>query len=191
MIYSYIEKTDSVGNLCTLIPPILPENQPIPLGEIGQRKYVFIDDNYVLGEQNSEIQCKKHPTLTDQERVELLHQGYALEKQNETSKAISKEVGDTNTLLNNLIELCEFTTVAVCAILADRSGDIPLSKNDIAVYGARAKIVLDSISNGVLTLRSAYVSPESMIKDIMPQYSKVQQLYAQYYLTPLKGVGLL
>lgn len=163
----------------------------IDLGEVDGVQYVYLPSNYPIPEQPKEINFTKVENPSNTLLAKLREQPYAQSLKLKAQEEIATKIGSSYDVLDMLLELCEFAVVAVCSILADRSGDAPLSKEDIAAYGKRGSAVLGAIQSGALQIRGESLDPIEMITNIIPKYTLLQEIYRTEYLTPMRNVGLV
>lgn len=150
------------------------------IGEYNGRSYYAAPDEYVQLEQPEEIQCETKAELSTEEKAYFLQHGTLTQYKNNVRQAIERSVGDDKDLLADQSKLIEFAIVGLCAMLADYTGVQPMDEETKQVYGARAKAVLDAISNGSLKLRASFVDPNSTILEVLPRWSKVQECVESY-----------
>lgn len=163
----------------------------VRLGKVNDREYISVPDSYELadlGAQPEEIDFKQD-TITPEILAELKKQRFFKAKQ-EITRAFLKQNGlDEFDLLDVLLQLAEFCTVAVSALMADKAGLVTLEGETLQKYGARAAGVLQLIQTDYLTIRGATETPKDMMTSIAPVYNKITEIFDRYYVKPLQEAG--
>lgn len=179
--------------------PELPhesEHQQDPstlLGEIDGRVYRHFPDDYDIslsGPQDPDIDFRKETSISNETILRLRAQTTASFLKQQARLSIEHSIGDPLDQMSLMGQLVEFAVFGVCALMADKSGASPMDPETVKAYGERGAAVLKAAAEGQLTLRSSFEAPEKMITEILPQYSRLQQIVRDMYINPCKELDL-